>query len=632
MADSKQKLFSDFPAVSTEQWMEKVTADLKGADYEKKLVWRTNEGFKVKPFYRSEDLEGLKTADALPGVFPYLRGIKKDNVWLVRQDIKAECPREANAKALDILNKGVDSLAFHINANDINAEYIERLLKNINAECVELNFATCQGHVVELAQILAAYFKKKNYDAFKLRGSVNFDYFKTMLTKGKEKGDMMQTAKALVDAVQSLPFYRVVNVNALTLNNAGAYISQELGYALAWGNEYMARMTESGIPADFAAKKIKFNFGIGSDYFLEMAKFRAARMLWANIVASYNPRCTCDCDNKGPNGECRCAAKMRIHAETSTFNLTLFDAHVNLLRTQTEAMSAALGGVDSMTVTPFDKISQTPDELSERLARNQQLLLKEESHFDKVVDPAAGSYYIENLTVSIAKQAWDIFLKVEEEGGFYAALKAGSVQKDINESGKARHKAMAQRKEILLGTNQYPNFNEKAGDKRPVEAACCCGGNDHACQKDVETLNFNRMASEFEALRLETEMSGKRPKAFMLTIGNLAMRQARAQFSCNFLACAGYEVIDNLGFETVEAGVEAAMAAKADIVVLCSSDEEYAEYAVPAFKTLNGRAMFIVAGAPANPDELKANGIENFVNVRSNVLDTLREYNAKLLK
>ncbi|EKU89694.1 methylmalonyl-CoA mutase small subunit [Bacteroides oleiciplenus] len=619
MADSKEKLFSDFAPNSTEQWMEKVTADLKGADFEKKLVWKTNEGFKVKPFYRMEDLEGLKTTDALPGEFPYLRGTKKDNnEWLVRQEIKVECPKEANAKALDILNKGVDSLAFRVKAKELNAEYIETLLEGICAECVELNFYTCQGHVVELAELLVAYFQKKGYDLTKLQGSIGYDFFDKMLAKGKEKGDMPVTAKALIEATAALPKYRVLNVTALTLNNAGAYIYQELGYALAWGNEYMNQLTDAGLPAALVAKKIKFNFGISSNYFLEIAKFRAARMLWANIVASY------DADD-------RCAAKMHVHAETSTFNLTLFDAHVNLLRTQTEAMSAALAGVDSMTVTPFDKTYTTPDEFSERMARNQQLLLKEESHFDKVIDPAAGSYYIENLTVSIAKQAWELFLSVEEAGGFYAAVKAGTVQTAVNESNKARHKSVAQRREVLLGTNQFPNFNEKAGDKKPLEATCCCGGHD-TCEKDVPVLNFDRAASEFEALRLETEASGKRPKAFMLTIGNLAMRQARAQFSCNFLACAGYEVVDNLGFPTVEAGVEAAMAAKADIVVLCSSDDEYVEYAVPAFKALDGRAMFIVAGAPANMEELKAAGIENFIHVRVNVLETLKEYNAKLLK
>ena len=623
MADSKEKLFSDFSPVTTEQWMEKVTADLKGADFEKKLVWKTNEGFKVKPFYRKEDLEGLKTTDALPGEFPYLRGNKKDNnEWLVRQEIRVDDVKDANAKALDILNKGIDSLSFHVKAKELNAAYLEMLLEGICAECVELNFSTCQGHVVDLANLLVEYFQKKGYDLNKLHGSINFDYLNKMLAKGKEKGSLVDTAKALIAATAALPEYRVINVNALTLNNAGAYIYQELGYALAWGNEYMNQLTEAGIPAATVAKKIKFNFGISSNYFLEIAKFRAGRMLWADIVNSYLAE-----------GDCKCAAQMKIHAETSSFNLTVFDSYVNLLRTQTEAMSAALAGVDSMTVVPFDKAYETPNDFSERLARNQQLLLKEESHFDKVIDPAAGSYYIENLTVFIAKQAWNLFLAVEDEGGFYAAVKAGKVQEAVNASNKARHEAVAKRKEILLGTNQYPNFTELAGEKRPLEAVCCCGGGHHdTCEKDVPSLNFDRAASEFEALRLQTETSGKRPKAFMLTIGNLAMRQARAQFSCNFLACAGYEVVDNLGFSTVEEGVEAAVAAKADIVVLCSSDDEYAEYAVPAFKALNGRAMFIVAGAPACMDELKAAGIENFIHVRVNVLETLKEYNAKLLK
>jgi methylmalonyl-CoA mutase len=320
---------------------------------------------------------------------------------------------------------------------------------------------------------------------------------------------------------------------------------------------------------------------------------------------------------------------MNIHASTTTFNLTMYDAYVNLLRTQTEAMSAALGGVTSMTVTPFDKAYQTPDEFSERLARNQQLLLKEESHFDKVVDPAAGSYYIENLTASIAAEAWKLFLSVEEAGGFYAAVKAGAVQEAVGKSNRERHEAVAKRREILLGTNQYPNFSETADGKQPV-GVCACGCS-HSEPAGVPTLQMDRAASEFEALRLATEASGKRPKAFMLTIGNLAMRQARAQYSCNFLACAGYEVIDNLGFETVEAGVEAAMKAKADIVVLCSSDEEYAEYAIPAFRALNGRAMFIVAGNPPCAEELQAAGIEHFIHVRVNVLNTLKEFNRILL-
>ena len=582
-------------------------------------MWKTNEGFSVQPFYRQEDIASLATTAALPGEFPFVRGNKKDNnEWLVRQDIDVCDFAEANAKALHAVERGATSLGFKIKGKMLSAEGIEILLAGIRACCVELNFSTCQGKCTELADILIAYFTAKGYDLEVLRGSINYDPMSKLIGKGKEIGEYADTMKTLVEKMQALPKFKCVAVNALALNNAGSYISQELGYALAWGNEYLNTLVEAGVPVDVAAKKMKFNFGISSNYFMEIAKFRAARMLWATIVKQYEPKCDCSC-------------KMTAHAETSTFNMTLFDAHVNMLRTQTEAMSAAIAGVDSITVCPFDKTYETPDEFAERIARNQQLLLKEECHLDKTVDPAAGSYYIETLTASIAQQAWKLFLEVEQAGGFLAEAKAGHIQQAVNKSGDARREAVSKRREILLGTNQYPNFTETAGAKRPVGKTCCCGGNGE-CEAPYAKLDQSRQASAFEALRLETEESGRRPKAFMLTIGNLAMRQARAQFSCNFLACAGYEVIDNLGFATVEEGVEAAMAAKADIVVLCSSDDEYAEYAVPAFKAVDGRAMFIVAGAPACMEELQAAGIEHFIHVRCNVLETLKEYNAKLLK
>ena len=616
MADSKEKLFSDFPPVSTQEWMDKIQVDLKGADYEKKLVWKTNEGFKVKPFYRQEDLEGLKTTDGLPGQYPYLRGIKKDdNTWFIRQDIRVDDPAEANAKALDILNKGIDSLGFHVPAKALDADFIRTLLKDICCECIELNFTTCQRHTLQLAELLVAYFKEKGYDPEKIQGSVNFDPISKMLQKGKDLSGIVAKGAELVKVLAPFPKFRCIAVNSLKLNNAGAYIYQELGYALAWGNYYLNALVEAGIPVDLAARKIKFNFGISSNYFMEIAKFRAARMLWADIVKAY-----------GPTEECAC--KMVAHAETSTFNLTLFDAHVNLLRTQTEAMSAAIAGVNSITVTPFDKVYETPNEFSERIARNQQLLLKEEAHLNRIVDAAGGSYYIENLTVAIAQQAWNLFLETEDAGGMLAAIQQGTVQDTVNASNKARHEAVSKRKEILLGTNQYPNFSERAEGKMPV--SCCCGYGGHENKAAFASLNTDRAASEFEALRLQTEHSGKRPKAFMLTIGNLAMRQARAQFSCNFLACAGYEVIDNLGFATVEEGAEAALKAQADIVVICSSDDEYAQYAVPAYELLKDKVLFIVAGAPACMEELKAAGIENFIHVRCNVLETLKSYNEKL--
>lgn len=616
MAELKEKLFSEFAPVSTEEWMAKITADLKGVPFEKKLVWKTGEGFNVNPFYRAEDIEGLKTTESLPGEFPYVRGTKKDNDWKVRQNIEVCCFKGANEKALDLLTKGVTSLGFIIKGDEVNEENITTLLEGICPASVELNFNICNCKAEKLIGILADYFKGKGVDAEKCYGSVNYDAFKKPLVKGKENSEWVEGAAAVLKAGQALPNYRVLAVNAFLFNNAGAYISQELGYALAWGNELMAKLTEAGFTADEVAKKIKFNFGISSNYFMEIAKFRAARWLWAEIVAAYKPACECAC-------------KMVAHAQTSEWNMTVYDAHVNLLRSQTEAMSAALAGVDSITVRPFDKIYQTPDDFSERIARNQQLLLKEECHLDKVVDPSAGSYYVEVLTNSLADVAWKLFLEVEEKGGFSVAVNAGEIQNAVNASNVARKKAVATRREILLGSNQYPNFTEVAADKIQEKGSCCCGGG-HCGEATIPALDFSRGASEFEALRMATEKSGKTPKVFMLTIGNLAMRLARSQFSANFFACAGYKIIDNLGFDTAEAGVEAAVKAGAEIVVLCSSDDEYAEFAPAAYKALAGRAEFVVAGAPACADDLKAQGIDQFVNVKSNVLETLKAFNAKL--
>ena len=618
MADCKEKLFDQFPPVSTEEWMEKVTADLKGADFNKKLVWRTNEGFNVKPMYRAEDIADIKTTNSLPGEYPYVRGTKCDNEWLVRQDIHVENVKDANAKAKDLLTKGITSLGFALEAENITPENIAILLSGIDVENVELNFTSCIKNSLKLIETLSDYFKSQNINTENIKGSINFDPFKRILKRGRDFKEYAQRGAEIIKAAAALPKFRVLAVDAVMLNNAGSYISQELGFALAWGNEWLASITDLGLSVDEVAKRIKFNFGISSNYFMEIAKFRAARMLWAQIVSAYKP-------------SCECAAKMETHAKVSEINMTIYDAHVNLLRSQTEAMSAALAGVNSMTVTPFDITYKQPDEFSERIARNQQLLLREESHFNKITDPAAGSYYIENLTISIAEQAWKLFLEVEDKGGFYAALKEGFIQQTVNASAEARHMAIARRKEILVGTNQYPNINEKATDKIKDKASCgCCGGESHKCQPEYETLHFERGASDFETLRLATEKSDKQPVVFMLTIGNLAMRLARSQFSGNFFGCAGYKIVDNLGFNTIQEGVDAAIEAKADIVVLCSSDDEYATLAPEAKAALGDKAILVVAGAPECMEELKAQGIDQFINVRSNVLDTLKAFNAKL--
>ena len=622
MVEKYNKLFEEFPPISTQQWMDKVTADLKGADFNRRLVWKTNEGIDVQPFYRAEDLEKLNYLNSLPGEFPYTRGNKKNNnEWLVRQSIKVNNFAEANKKALTYLMKGVNSLAFVFNeCTELTMADLSVLLNDIALEAVEVNFV-CKCRACKMADLFAKYVKQGKWDPKTIHASVEYDPFGKFALTGKfKKGQEFAINKAakIITSTAEFTKFRTLAVNGKNFSNSGSSIVQELAYSLAQGAEYLTTLTEQGLEIDTVAKKIKFNLSISANYFLEIAKLRAGRMLWAQIVKAYEPKCNCSC-------------KMIVHAETGSWNKTIYDPYVNALRTQTEAMSASLGGVDSMTVLPFDAIYEDSTEFSDRIARNQQLLLKEEVNFDKIADPGAGSYYIEELTASIADQAWKMFLEVQEKGGFLAALREGFIQTEIKKMAAKRDMNIATRRENLLGTNQFPNFNEKMDQK--MDPSVFEPINITSEEAEIETLKPYRGAQAFEVLRYKTDdyaLTDKRPLAFMLTMGNLNMRKARAQFACNFFAVAGFDVMDNNGFTTVEEGWAAAQKANASIVVLCSSDDEYTELAPAAFGAIAGKAIFVVAGAPATMDELKAKGIANYINVKSNVLSDLKAYQSTL--
>ncbi len=609
MANTKrEKLFTEFPPVPTEMWEAAIAADLKGADYERKLVWRTGEGFNVRPYYRAENLEGIQFLGSQAGEFPYVRGTRANNHWHIHQTIEVKNPAEANAEALKLLNSGVDSLGFAIAKEDFSAADLDQLLAEIHIPAIEITF--CGMHTGRIAELVLDKLEKEGVIA-----DAQVAFVIDPIVKGlSQKGDFCSPngekcfakIKSLIERTRDYKHIRIVTVSAGIFSNAGSTIVEELAFALSAGNDYLARLTDAGIDADTAARKLRFSFSVTSNYFLEIAKFRAARMLWANIVKGYNP-------------EKECAGKMLIHARTSDWNQTVYDPYVNMLRGTTEAMSAAIAGVHSLEVTPFDAAFEDPTEFSKRIARNVELLLKHESHFDQVVDPAGGSYYVENLTKSIAAEAWKLFLEIEEKGGYTEAYKAGYIKERIEASAAAKDKAIATRRQILLGANQYPNFTEVAGKEITSETVT---------RKSAEgnTLAPYRGAMAFEAMRLHVDRSGKQPKAFMLTCGSLAMARARAQFSCNFFGCAGIRVQDNTFFKSVEEGVKAALESKAEIVVVCASDDDYAEVAPKVKELLGGKAILVVAGAPACMPELEAQGITNFINVKSNVLETLKFY------
>ena len=610
MANTKsEKLFTEFPPVPTEKWEEVITADLKGADYERKLVWKTGEGFNVRPYYRAENLEGIKFLGSQAGEFPYVRGTHAHNRWRVHQTVSVVCPKEANAEALKILNAGVDSLGFCIASADFSAADLDTLLKDICIEAVEITF--CGEKTAHVAELVLAKVEKEGIAKEDVRIAFCID----PLVKGlSSKGDFCspngeKCIARIVELIHKTKEYkhvRIVTVAGQTFGNSGSTIVEELAFTLSAGHDYLVRLMDAGLDVDQAARKLRFSFSVSSNYFMEIAKFRAARMLWANIVKGYGPAKNCAC-------------KMHIHAETSRWNQTVYDPYVNMLRGTTEAMSATIAGVHSLEGMPFDASFENPTEFSKRIARNVELLLKNESHFDQVVDPAGGSYYVENLTQSIAAEAWKLFLEIEQKGGYTEAYKAGLIVERIKASAAAKDKNIATRRQTLLGANQYPNFTEVAGKEITAESVT-------RKQAEGNVLVPYRGAMAFEEMRLQVDRSGKEPKAFMLTCGNLGMARARSQFSCNFFACAGIKVIDNTYFKSIEEGAKAALESKAQIVVVCASDDDYAEAAPKVKELLGGKAILVVAGAPACAPELEAQGITNFINVKSNVLETLKFY------
>ena len=616
MSEKREKLFADFPKTPTQEWEDIIIKDLKGADYAKKLLWKTNENFIIKPYYREEDLNNLEYLLQIPGEFPFVRGTKENgNDWKITQLITESDLKKANTIAVHAVKKGANALI--LNAKELNnINDLSAILENIDLNTISVRF---ENHVSypNLAKLFLHYIEEKKYDKKRIQGSFNYDPITYMLQHNsfwKSKEDDLAEILALHQSIgKELLHFQYITINGNILHNCGTNIIQELAYALAAANEYLAYASDNKINIEEIAPYINFTFSIGSNYFMEIAKLRSARLLWATIVEQYQP-------------EIAETAKMHITSFSSMWNKTTYDAHVNMLRATTEGMSAAIGGADAIVLNPYDESFRPSDDFSRRIARNTQIILKEEAHFDKINDPAAGSYYIENLSNSLSEEVWKLFCDIEKKGGIIQCGLNGSIKEAVDESCRKRDMDIATRRMILLGTNQYPNTNEQMLDKI----------------KSIDTPQYKglqpyRAALAFEKMRLATEtyaQSNPRPKVFLLKIGNLAMRQARAGFITNFFGCIGYEIIETQGYKTPAEGVKDALNSKANIVAICSSDEEYLDFAseiTQIIKKQNPAVLCIVAGNPVEIIEsLKAAGVDDFIHIKLNVLETLRRYNQLL--
>lgn len=415
--------FNEFPSVSTDEWEAVIEADLKGKNYKEVLRWSPEEGLNALPFYRKDHLKNIHQS-ANP--------VRSSGSWNIIEPVDDTDIGTANSLALEALENGASGLNFNLKAERFSSRNdLEQLLKNVQIDIITLKFGPSLS-IPQIAKWLNEICKGRDLEVEKCYIHFSFDPFSNALQTGKlaAKKDLQHVLKEFESS------FNYCLVDSAPYGNSGATVIQQIAFALAAGNEFLGL----GVNTDTdIAGHTYFNFSAGSNYFPEIAKFRAFKLMWKQILQEYKLE----------------DSRFSIHAETALWNKSKTDAHNNMIRTTTEAMSAALGGCDAVTVHRYDKHFEKASGFSTRIARNIQLILQEEAYLNKVADPGAGSYYIEVLTDKIAHESWKLFQKIEDKGGFYECIKSGFIQSEINKSKEEKISAYKEKQKVLVGVNKY---------------------------------------------------------------------------------------------------------------------------------------------------------------------------------
>lgn len=696
--DDKPDLKKDFPPNSFEDWKQQVEKDLKGESFDKKLLTKTYEEITLQPLYTSNDIKSLPQLNNFPGFHNYLRGNFASGFngrdWEISQEYNQALPEELNEAIKYDLQRGLNSInivldnptnlgldADQCKSGEVGKDGIsisgvrkmQVLFKDIDLTNQPINISGGFS-ALPITLLFTAYANETRTSFMNIKGSITSDPYEYLLSKGDlpfsvtQVFDEMKLATELM--IKSNSPIKTIGVSGLAYNNAGSNAVQELAFTLATAVEYLNELTERGLKADDVAKRIKFTFGVGSFFFMEVAKLRAARMLWSKILEAYKV----EEQNR----------KMFIHCKTTEFNQTYFDPYVNMLRTTTEAFSAIAGGADSIHTNPFNESFDQPDIFARRIARNTQIILKEESHLDQVIDPAGGSYFVEKLTDDIASASWKLFQTVEETGGMLKVIQSGFIQEEISKVAESKKKDFAKRKSVLVGTNMYANPKEEMMEtkqrdlnaiyKKRVEyiQKYRITGEDkkhqsilNKLQKIADTKTYDiiddavdaflegaslgeisksirasaekgisvtalkqfRLAEMFEELRISSEnfkkKTGSKPKIFLATMGPLKQFKARADFSRAFFEVGGFEIIYPNGFASIDEAVKSAIDSKAQAVVICSTDDTYPELVPPIVKGIKAKSkdvIVILAGYPKDQiEEHKKSGVDDFIYLGADV-------------
>lgn len=689
-------LSQDFKPVTYEEWKKIAEIDLKGLPFEKKLITKTYEGIDLKPIYTDDDYRKSSTSGNMPGFYNFIRGTEAsgyvDNKWLISQEMNYTDPDKLNSALLHDLNRGLNCINivpdyFTISGTDpdgfipenknfsgasiLSVNDFLRIFKDIDIRDYPI-IINCGYSSVNMLALMIAYTIRKGIDFRKLNLKLLADPFEYSLLHGQIQGEFDSAfddmAKILKWINSKKLNYRTIGISGLIYNNAGATAVQELAFIISSGIEYISQLLKRGLEIDDILKSIVLTLGIGSNYFTEIAKIRAARILWARIAESF--------------GASEDAQKAFIHARTSVFNQTKYDPHVNMLRTTTEVFSAIIGSVDSIHANYFNECLSEPDDFARRIARNTQLILLEEAHLDSVIDPAGGSYFIECLTEEIALKSWELMQSVQKNGGMLKSIIDGFPQENVSEVANVKYADLCKRKMILVGTNMYANIKEEKPiiekkdfktlyESRIEESLSLKKSNKASFLKKNDTIDnvirafeygasifqvtkavkksekteINkiktfRLAEPFEELRDLSfeylEKNGSLPSVFLFAMGPLKQHKPRVDFSKGFFETGGFKVIYEKGFDSVSEATEKFISSGSGIAVICSTDETYPELVpeiVKSVKNQKSGTLFILAGYPKEQiEELRKNGIDDFIFLGADVYAVLKKIYNKILK
>jgi len=698
-------LLAEFSTPSKEDWRAAAEALLKGKPFDKLMKARTPEGIELEPIFWKDVLDGLPATETLPGFDGYLRGTRasgyKAETWEIAQELPYGSPAEFNRAAREDLMRGQNALNVILDIatlkgvdpdagapGEVGACGVSlACLKDIKAAFAEIVPEAVGIHIrggcagLAVGALYFAWLEATGNDKNAVKGSLNFDPLAVQSAAGALPAslrDLYDEQAALARyCLKEAPGIRSVGVSTLPYHQAGASAVEELGIVLATGAAYLEALAERGLSVDEAARQIRVSLAIGPNFFMELAKIRAGRVLWAKMVAAF--------------GGGKDAQKLELHARTGLYNKTKHDPYVNMLRTTTEALCGAIAGVDSMCVGNFDETARLPDTFSRRISRNTQIILQEECELTDVADPAGGSWAVEWLTHQVAEKAWTFFQEIEGQGGMAEALRSNFLQEKLRATASGVEQRLNQRRMSLVGTNVYPNVEESSldplhpdyaelretrareiekarlemdddadrkvmnalgrimeGDKDDLVPALIDAARAGATLGEItrtlrgeadpgeasRPLPAARLAAKYEALRqasanFEAE-TGRRPLIFLVNFGPLRRHKLRADFTRGFFEAGGFEIISPPGFESPAAAVAALAESDAGIAVVCGTDDDYAErfpvYA-EAIKAELPDIRLVLAGHPGDHEDAFRNaGMDDYIFIKSDNYETNRQY------